>query len=506
VTPRVALEYAAADDLAGTVVGAVEILDSGLRTLATAPVRAAEPSYVELSGPGRYAARGRLAGGTWIGASFEVSPDATEPVLSVRLEPSRAGAEQSGPPDQDRLCWTVGYERAGATWRVFDSFGSDRTRRDRVDLTPGALWGPLTAVQVGGEGLASRFVIVPNGAGLRLSRAGRSVRAELPPGLARTLLTFLRDGDLVCARIVAEPVLADRRPGTGQSLLDLAIGYYLVAAGGDLAPDWAERLVQENPESPDALVLSAWAMLRVRPDYGGDFRSRLLRAAELGPPAVGAGLGLLRDGLYLVAGSGSGEDREAQAASLLIRRFSTARLPGVLTSYHGVDPASPAVQPPEVPAPIPALATVHLLSSVPASAAVETTPPPQPRQTVAEVVRGIRTAAEGFFAARLSVVGYFADPGSEQRPLAATLELPADVRRLLGPDVTGSVSLHRGMLRVTLARLGAQAADATVFVTIAGADLPEVEMRRRTDTFAAALPWAGDLPDQLDFRVDDDAR
>ncbi|GAA1615799.1 hypothetical protein [Actinoplanes couchii] len=481
MTHQVHLEYAEADEPAGTVVGAVEILDADLCTWTGAPVLAGRSSPAEVPRPGRYVAQGRLAGGAWIGASFQV-PDRIGTPVRVQLEQAAPGPDRQAVPDDGRTCWAAGFTRQLSRWsRV--PLNRRAERPTSLELFPTSGSRPEnTAVLVGGDGMPARFVITPVDAGLQLARSGSSIRAQLAPGPEHTLLSFLSDGDLVCARIVADHLLAEPRRARRRPLTLLAVGYHLTMTGDDRAQDWADEDLRWLSTSPDALVITAWS----RADDAGAFRRLLVEAATLGPPAVGIGLGLLRDGLYLLDDTDPAVARAIRA----VRRYQTARLPGILTSYHGDSPESPAARVPPI--------------GIPDGLPVETFRlggEPQPRPVEPFLAR-LRSMSENFLTAQLTAVTYFDTGQRSPGPVAATLELTEAARGLLGDDITGSVSLRRGTLRVTLARIADEAAGTTVYLTIDGAEPAEIMMTRRGGSFTAELPWPGDMPQQLGFRVE----
>ncbi len=224
----------------------------------------------------------------------------------------------------------------------------------------------LRMLQVGGPTVPSRLVSLPPTLGeiqvlIRPSRiptalnGGLTVKAVSQDLKAETLLHYLASGSLEAAQMVSYEVVADAE----QMLRDKRInpmgaaigGYYLLRVGAlERLHDWPNNLANWITWLPDGAVIHAWQLLRQSVETEHRYaRYRLLQACERGIPVYTEGVRLLIDGLEMFAEDATAHNRpdeEVEQALQRLRRYATAMdWNQRLTTFYGIDPETPSLQP-----------------------------------------------------------------------------------------------------------------------------------------------------------------
>ncbi|MFJ5986687.1 hypothetical protein [Lentzea sp. NPDC092896] len=290
----------------GAVVGAVQILDEKLVTVATSVLRADKAVPVELPG-GRYFADGWSPDGARLHGAVDT---AESPLLRVERQERPASASPHG---SVRVWWHHGRDwTPGATADTADFLRCDDNAGSAV------VWTPASG--------ASQVFVVPTWTDLVVSADGVGVR----PGLGATLLGYRHRGDGYSARVVVKEAIATG--GGSDVVADIMTGYYLVCGGNAAARDWMSRLAWFYADSVDVMVLNAQLMLREAGTVP-TAREELHRAVSGGLPFVAEGLRLLAAGLALLGESSP------------VRHYTAAQLGTALTSFWGEDPRVPRRKP-----------------------------------------------------------------------------------------------------------------------------------------------------------------
>ncbi|PPK71101.1 hypothetical protein V5P93_002962 [Actinokineospora auranticolor] len=321
------LRYADEHALPGAVVGAVEVLDEHLATVAATVVRADHAVPVELP-PGRYVAQGWLPSGEHVRASFVISAPGDTAAVALRPQHTEPDTDPVVPSDG----WLRGWRYTGRVWQT----GVDVEVEGVVAATASVVLrdsrSPSHALQVGGQG-TSLITVVPPGTTVCVEAALDSGwRVRLPAGLDATLLGYLDRGDLAAAHTVAAEALIEPL----SPLRALVLGYYLVRAEDARARSWVDDLLWAQPDSPDAAVLNAWLWRRDLAVEPAEIAAELRRAVSCGPPVLAGVLRLLVDSLRATGQV----DRVKRMAEYL-----GAAVAGSLTAFTGRSPGYPEVAP-----------------------------------------------------------------------------------------------------------------------------------------------------------------
>ncbi|MET9633785.1 hypothetical protein ABZX92_40635 [Lentzea sp. NPDC006480] len=320
--PTVEFQYADPAARPGAVVGAVEVVDDRLVTVTSTVVRSEQDAAVELP-PGRYFARGWLPAGPQLQAAFEVaSAEQTVPL------------HRCGEPPADRPGaggWLRLWRHRGRSWS--GTVPPELLTADVLVLSTSH--GGSLGVQIVDADRRSTITMAPTGVPLRL---GGAAGISLLPGVEATLLTYLDRGDLPSARIVASDAMS-QAPGPGEpdsSLLDTAVGYYLLRTGNPRADWWISELSWAQPDSVDTTILNAYRLMQIEGMGHESICEELVRAASNGLPVVAEGLRLLISGLVR-----AGDHQDAPAHVERLRHYAVALAQGPLTAFPGLEPAAP---------------------------------------------------------------------------------------------------------------------------------------------------------------------
>ncbi|MET7400422.1 P-loop NTPase fold protein [Dactylosporangium sp. NPDC005572] len=323
---------ASADD--GAVIGIFEVVDLGLHTVATGVLRNDRKSSAGPLAVGRYFARASLASGQRPSVPFEVTDTNADdsPVVVVLEDPGDTGSSTT--PSGNG--WLAG-------WR-FDVDQGTFTPANPGDLSAAGRAVALSSAEHTAN-ILLQWLIEPHGALftaaipgqlVRFGAEGSSIVLGPEPSTATTLMAFLQAGDVPAVRTLASAILSDTDPP--EPTTAVALGYCLLRCGDPRLGRWTHTLALSQPESFDAQLLHASALMR--DPYGWpDARAQLLNATRHGLPLFTQGFRVLDDGLrLLIQGTG---DEELALARLRFVPYLRACLNRPLTTFWGANPAMP---------------------------------------------------------------------------------------------------------------------------------------------------------------------
>jgi hypothetical protein len=298
------------------------VLPSGEQLSSTTEVRTDQPTTVTLAAPAESPATVSV-------------PELLNAVLPRSLPLQGPSADQPIPLGESRRLWLRLWRDSG-----FLPWHSENLETKAGRMTAVLSQSPqTTAVQVCGEGTAWRVACLPpaqqavvtvvledSGAGfhdgVRVETSGRY-------GLANSILGYLTSGQLDQARVVAPELVTRARRMFEEKVTSpegaAIAGYFLLRIGEqDSLGDWPANFANWFGWLPDAQIIHAWQLLR-RPGAPDRrlARSRLLHAAQSGPPRYTEGLRLLFEGLQAFAAQ---DPNDAEVAALLahVRGYAAA--------------------------------------------------------------------------------------------------------------------------------------------------------------------------------------
>ncbi|WP_426504847.1 hypothetical protein ACPPVO_45350 [Dactylosporangium sp. McL0621] len=321
----------------GGVIGVFEILDLQLRTVTVGVLCHGEEASAGTLAVGRYFARASLASGRQCSRQFDVAAG-TAPVVVVLEDPGDGAA--AAPNGSG---WAAGWLFDVASGRFAPAPPESlRTAGTTMTLSGAAATGNAL-IQWAVDGQAALFSAAPAGWPVRFGSDAPAVTVEPGSSTAAALMAFLHAGNVPAARTLAADVLAGAGPSDPATAV--AVGYCLLRYGDPRLGAWARDLARSQPESFDARLIHACALMRDA-DGWRDARSHLLAATRYGLPLYTPGLRLLDDGLRLL-----GEDDELTAARRRFVPYLRSCLDRALTTFWGADPATPTPRPGVVAAP-----------------------------------------------------------------------------------------------------------------------------------------------------------
>ncbi|MEV6695065.1 hypothetical protein AB0M35_26680 [Micromonospora sp. NPDC051196] len=448
----------------GEVIGIFEILNVGLRVIASGTLLNASTTPIEPLHAGRYIVRASLLDGRRISAPIELPPG-EEPVLAV-IDITATG---DNPLNGDGWIagWIFGQEftPTPATRLSMPSDTTVAVARDRLGD------GTAVVVQWTVSPQPPQFTVAAADLPLRFVGDGSGIGLVPASGHARALLTFLQAGDLPAAQILAAQARApDAAPDPATAI---AVGYTLLRCGDPGLGRWARDLVVAQPRSFDAHLIHASALMR-DPQGWPKARTTLLAATRLGLPMVPAGLRLLDDALrLLIQGT---DDTELAAARQQFVPYLRAGLTGLLTTFRGTAPDAPAAEPVRVRLPEHARRLV-LNRLTPSLRPMRTRP--ALKQTASSTMEiGDRKRA---------ILGPYELPLVPAGPGAATLTLPLEFAAAVGSGSVGSVGLSTGQLIVMISNVTVPD-DLDIRVT-PGGSRESVALTRRGTVLMGAMSW-----------------
>jgi hypothetical protein len=223
----------------------------------------------------------------------------------------------------------------------------------------------LNYLQLGGEGLARRFIALPAGKGSLLKVLIRSSRT--PTGLNSGLtlkvlgnsttndfLGYIVAGTWESADFISDTILTKAKKelnDTQNPFGAVLCGYYLLLKGDfDRLQDLPLILDQGYPWLPDGAIIHAWKILQ-RSVTDGDMklaRQRLIEATRRGLPIYTQCLRLLIDGLELFMEKGRSinrPDEEVERVLEHMRKYAACvNWTEPFTTFFGVDMDQPTLQ------------------------------------------------------------------------------------------------------------------------------------------------------------------
>jgi hypothetical protein len=148
--PTAELLFEQADAPSGAVVGAVEIVDDRLVTVAGTVLKAQHPVPVELPA-GRYLAHGWLPSGEPVRATFEITGSPGGRPALLRRSTRRPAASSPSPADGG---WALGWRYTGNAWLPDGRVRADRSPGAELELSLARGTGRSLALQVAAAGMA----------------------------------------------------------------------------------------------------------------------------------------------------------------------------------------------------------------------------------------------------------------------------------------------------------------------------------------------------------------
>jgi hypothetical protein len=281
---------------------------------------------------------------------------------------------EGGPPTELAELHVRLWQLGSSRWRPIEEKGVlARVGRWHARIEPDP--GRIHAFQLGGPGLATRFVLLPINTPIEVRVRIRPSATELDADLAVEVATanpwadslarYLTSGSVEATTMLVAPHTAfqaiDRESADGNAAS--VMGYALLQSGSDrleewgpaLVEKWAAAFVERFPWLPDASVIQAWALI----NRGGVTKARLARrrlveAAGNGIPVYTMGLERLLDGLELCdlddqeKRSSTKRPATTRAKSMLSRvrpYVAAADSQQLLTTFYGPSPDEPRLEP-----------------------------------------------------------------------------------------------------------------------------------------------------------------
>ncbi|MCA2218035.1 hypothetical protein [Jidongwangia harbinensis] len=342
------------DHLPPEAVLAAEVIDTRTAETTTMPMPVGGSQELRLP-PGTYVVRAALSSGEIVARTADVDADALTSVTLQVVRPT--GAPTKGGEAEPALrVWARLWHGTETTPLPVDAetaWAKTTEHVAEVKLNDAEL------IQVGGPGVAWRFVCLPPAPRCVLTLArvrargdvddGVRVRAWSPDPTARAMLSYLSSGQLDQAQVVAgdleDQALRLFRDKVQRPDGAAVAGYLLLRLHRiDRLGDWPDNFARWFGWLPDAHIIHAWQLLRERGLPRGELaRRRLLSAAEAGIPRYTEGLGLLLEGLRMFAGSDR-HDRPVASALATVRAYASAcDWSAPQTVYWGRRPDQPSL-------------------------------------------------------------------------------------------------------------------------------------------------------------------
>lgn len=338
------------DEPHGSVVAAAEIINTKLEAVAQLPILAGVGQPVHLDDHGSHLVRGWLPSGQQLRATFDAGTDET---VIVRAPVAAAAPDTDEPPSLAGImqAWALIWARQAGQWQPVPTIAKELGQYE-VQLTIPATPSGSAIVQVGGT-LSTRMTVVPAPGVAQVSiqqdrqfgTANWQWRVHLPADSGVMLLSYLANGNLRAARILADAFLDMSAWSNATPLLAAAAGYALLRTGDhDKLCTLIRRFRHDLYELPDGAVIRAWRQLHEPQPAVPDVRDLLQRAAaEL--PIASEGLRLLYRGLSLLARRRP--DDATRAALVRIRPVAAAIAlqPDPMTTFNGRAPDELSIPP-----------------------------------------------------------------------------------------------------------------------------------------------------------------
>jgi hypothetical protein len=303
----------------------VEVFDAELDTIDRPRAVFMGDELVVPVPPGTYGVQARLPSGVTLHRTCRAGDEpVTDALLDLRpatiggpseraialIEPTRAITRS----DLSAQELTGGFlrlwqETPDGEWRVnafapIESWHARAAARWRLELDRSHRF----AVQVGGDALASRFVVVPplDSLDITVSARGDELATALTGvELADAIMACLRRGAVEDAGHICDDLVD---ASTAEAVVAVAVGYYLLRVQrlDDVRP-WAADLADAHPWLPDAAVIDGWLQIESARRGLAPWRRALAYARTRfhdsiiwGVPAYAEGLRLLSEGLRIL--------------------------------------------------------------------------------------------------------------------------------------------------------------------------------------------------------------
>jgi len=342
------------DEPTGSVVAAAEIISAKLEVVAQLPMLAGVEQPIQLDEPGSYLVRGWLPSGQQLTATFDAGTDETVVLRAADAVDSDVGMRARVEPPSlvgTMATWALIWAQRAGRWQPVPTSVRD-LGQDGVWLAIPATSSGSAIVQVGGA-LPTRMTVIPVTGTARVSvhpdhqnaASGWKWRVDVPADAGVMLLSYLQNGDLRSAKIIADAFLDTSAWTNATPLLVAAAGYVLLRTGDhDKLCALIQRFGRTLDDVPDGAVIRAWQQLHEPAPAYPDVRDLLLQAAaEL--PIASEGLRLLCSGLSLVA-----RQRPDDAIRVGLERIrplaaAIALQTDPMTAFSGRAPQEPSITP-----------------------------------------------------------------------------------------------------------------------------------------------------------------
>ncbi|MFD0123838.1 SRPBCC family protein [Streptomyces virginiae] len=236
-----------------------------------------------------------------------------------------------------------------ASWEVV-AHKPHSVRIERSELRWGVAGASGWALQVGGEFIPQRCVLLPPGDDVTVTLAytgrgvhgfggGYTLTARSSNEQAEALLAYCAAGELTAAQSIAD----EYRVNEANPLGAIVRGYYLLRTRAlDPTEDWPRHLANSHRQLPDAAAVRIGQILLAPKPAPGELRSRIDQAVCAGLPSYTDGLRWLYRAVALLT-IDHGEEHLRATHEWLRQYADAAAWDAVLTSFRG-DPVHPTVE------------------------------------------------------------------------------------------------------------------------------------------------------------------